>query len=332
MKKVNATKKITLLIGAVLMLAFAAGCAGTDKKAEAPKPEAAKIVKVRYSSFGGLNGLVAKFGKEKGFFNEDGLDVEFVEIDNPIAGLTSGDVDIADTATTNAIIGAGRGAPIKIVASMFRTKGPFYLIAQPDIKSVEDLKGKKIGVSTFGNGMDVYTRIILKKHGLDPNKDVTLIANGSYQKALASLETKQVDATIIHEPFVSFGEASGKAKLLVRGWDYLPNFHTGVLTASDKIIKEQPEAVAKVLKAYFKSQEYAKSHLDEYLDYAAKKTNLDKEVLKKAFAREIVLWENNPNVDIATLNDTQQIQLELGFQDKIYDVGKMVDLRFIPKK
>jgi ABC-type nitrate/sulfonate/bicarbonate transport system substrate-binding protein len=205
------------------------------------------------------------------------------------------------------------------------------LISKPEIKKVEDLKGKKVGISGFGTGLEVYTRIILQKHGLTPN-DVTFIANGSHSQAFASLESGQVDATIIHEPFVTLGETTGKARLLAKGWDYLPTFHTGVLTASSQFINKQPELVAKMIRAYFKSQEYAKSHPDEYLDYAMKNVKIDRAVLAEALKKEKVLWENNPDVNIDALNDTQRIQLEQGFQDKSYDLGKILDLRFIAKK
>ncbi len=59
---------------------------------------------------------------------------------------------------------------------------------------------------------------------------------------------------------------------------------------------------------------------------------VDAAVTDKAFERENVLWENNPDVDLNALQDTQQVQVDLGFQDKIYDIKDLLDLRFIPKK
>jgi ABC-type nitrate/sulfonate/bicarbonate transport system substrate-binding protein len=307
----------------------AGGSVSPSPSAGAPAPQT--LQKVRYAAFAGVSGLAVQFGNEKGFFKEEGLDVEFVVNQDPIAGLTSKDIDIADIATTSAIIAAGKGAPIKIVSSMFRTKGPFYLIGAPGINSIEELKGKKIGTAAFGSGLDVYTQTILKKHGLGKN-DVTLIANGVNDAAFASLTSGQVDATIIHEPFASLAESTGKGKLLAKGWDYLPNFHTGVLISRNDFIEKNPAVIEKLLRAYFKSQEYAKSHLDEYKTYFLSKIKIDQTAVDKAFERELVLWENNPDVDKKVLLETQQTQKDLGFQDQIYDVEKLVDLRFIPKK
>ncbi|WP_135551836.1 ABC transporter substrate-binding protein [Paenibacillus cymbidii] len=334
----------TTTVAALILTTVLAGCGAKDKPANGaggsaspsggsakPAQSAQPLQKIRYAAFAGVSGLAVQFGNEKGFFKEEGLDVEFVVNQDPIAGLTSKDIDIADIATTSAIIAAGKGAPIKIVSSMFRTKGPFYLIGAPGINSIADLKGKKVGAAAFGSGLDVYTQTILKKNGLGKN-DVTLIANGVNDAAFASLTSGQVDATIIHEPFASLAEITGKGKLLAKGWDYLPNFHTGVLISRNDYIEKHPDGVEKLLRAYFKSQEYAKSHLDEYKAYFLSKIKIDPAAVDKAFERELVLWENVPNVDKQSLLETQQIQKDLGFQDQIYDVDKILDLRFIPKK
>lgn len=136
---------LTLAMVMVLAACSSNSKGGQESKTASTTPSGGeqKLHKVRYAAFNGVSGLAVNFGAEKGFFKEEGLDVEFVTTQNPIESLTSKDVDIADVATTTAIIAAGKGAPIKIVSSMFRTKGPFYLVAAPGINSVEELKGKK---------------------------------------------------------------------------------------------------------------------------------------------------------------------------------------------
>lgn len=334
-------QRIGTVIMSLIVLSLVAACGanggGNAKsvegqvKEEAPESIKQELVKVKYAAFNGVSGLVAHFGAEKGFFAEEGLDVEFVATQNAVAALTSKDVDIADVATTQAIVAAGKGAPIKIVSSMFRTKGAFYLIGGKNINSIEDLKGKKVGAAVFGSGLDVYTQVILKEHGLSKN-DVTLVANGVNEAAYASLTSGQVDATIIHEPFVSLGEVSGDAKLLAKGWDYLPNFHTGVLASNNDFIAKNPEVIEKLLRAYFKSQEYAKSNLEEYKKYFLTQVKTDPKAIDLAFERENVLWENSPDVDKESLLETQKVQIELGFQDQIYEIDDILDLRFISKK
>lgn len=312
----------------------AAEPAGSDQSAQAggnADQASDKLQKVRYAPFNGVSGLAVRYGIEQGFFAEEGLDIELVSTQNPIEALTSKEVDVADSATTGVIVAAGKGAPVKIISSMFRTKGPFYLIARPEIKSVEELAGKKVGAAVLGTGLDVYTQSILQAHGLT-KQDVTYLATGVNEAAYASLTTGQVDATIIHEPFASLAEVEGTGHILAQGWDYLPTFHTGVLASSDAFIESSPELLEKLLRAYFKSQAYAKEHLEEYKAYFLEQVKVDPEAVDKAFEREAVLWENNPDVDRSALEDTQQIQVDLGFQDQIYPVDELLDLRFIPSK
>ncbi|HEY6737584.1 MAG TPA: ABC transporter substrate-binding protein [Actinopolymorphaceae bacterium] len=318
-------RRHALLATVVTVGLLVAGCASDP---DAGKERSGRIA-ITYASFAGPTGLPAKFGQAKGFFEDAGLDVTFVKAEDPVALVSSGDVDIADSDTTSALIAAGKGAPIKIVSSMFRTKGPFYLLGDTDIASVKDLVGKKVGIGRKGSGLEAYTRVILRENGIDESQ-VTLVPNGSYQAALASVENDQVDATIIHEPFVSLAEAEKKGKLLAKGWDYLPTFHTGVEIAHERFIEENPEALRKFLAAYFEAAEYAKAHPDEFEAFAAERTNVPRGVQAKALEREEPIWDNRPKVELARLAQTQRIQQELGFQDEVYDPRDLVDDSYAP--
>lgn len=329
----NMKKSIKVAIHFSLLLSlslFLASCSSGEESTSNQDTDNG-LDHVTYSAFDGLNGMAVRFGGEKGFFEEEGIDIEFTVASDEVAVLTSGDVDVADGSTTRIITGAGQGAPIKMVASMYRTQGPFYLLANNDIKSVEDLKGKDVGVGIIGSGMDVYVRYILEEHGLSAD-DVNLINNGVYQQGYATLENGQVDATLIHEPFVTMAEDTGSAHLLARGWDYLPEFHTGVLAANDTFIEERPEVLESFLKAYYKSQEYAKNNQEEYIEYVIQHVEIDPDVLKKALDREDELWVNDMPLDVDRIIDSQNIQLELGFQEEEYDIESMVDTSFVSEE
>lgn len=327
-------RKTKYFLASLLLAFLAIGLVACGDKKEDSKNSSngnkEGLEKVTYAVFDGLNGMAVRFGHAKGFFEDEGIDLELVVVKDEVAALTTGDVDIADASTTKIIIGAGKGAPLKIVSSMYRTRGPFYLIAKPEIKSVEDLKGKNVGIALAGSGMEVYTRKILEDHKVSPD-DVNLINNGLYQQGYASLQTGQVDATIIHEPFVTLGEATGDAHLLALGWEYLPDFHTGVLATNNEFAEKHPELITKVLKAYLKSQTYAKEHIDEYVEFVLQHVEIEEDVLRKALEREDVLWENKLFVEVDRLKATQKLQYDLGFQDELYDIDSIVDNSFIPE-
>ncbi|SHJ62655.1 NitT/TauT family transport system substrate-binding protein [Anaerocolumna jejuensis DSM 15929] len=289
------------------------------------------LVHVRFSAFNGITSAGLRYGLEKGIFKKAGVDLELVEVDDKIAALASNSTDMADVNTSQAIVAAHSGAAFKLVSSMFRTKGAFHLIANPSIKSIADLKGKKIGIAIKGSGLELTVLEILDQNGIKPG-DVTLIANGAYQQAYASLVAGQVDATVIHEPFVTIGEKEGKAKLLALGWDYVPDLNTGVIVAGDKIISENPDAVKKVIQGYVDSYNYAKENWEDYIKWSAKYLNLDEEVVRSAYEREDVIWKNDPNIDLDSINKTQELQKKWGFQDEVFDVTPYVDLSFLPNK
>lgn len=314
------------------LLAVLTACSRNEKSAAVPtEPETAALQAVRYAGYSGITGLGVQLGIAKGFFKEEGLALEFIDTRDPIAGLASNDIDIADWNTTGAIVAAGKGVPVTIVSSLFRHVGPFYLVAAPDIGSIADLKGKTVGAAAFGSGLDVYARTILAKEGVGA-KDATFVANGVAAAALATLENGSVSATIIHEPFASLAEATGKGKVLAAGYDYLPRFHTGVVIARNTFLAQSPELVEKFLRAYFRSNAYAKENLDEYKAFYAARLKLDPKVVDAAVQRELPIWSNDPRVSLEEIDETQKIQLSLGFQPEIYDAAKFIDTRFIPQQ
>lgn len=340
-------RKVTSIITTVLITGtLLAGCGTTDAKQTAAngsagsptgsseKTEAKELVKIRYGT-ATEDAAWALLAEKKGFFKQledQGIDLEIVQLNNGgFQALQSGEVDITDCSTTDAIVAAGKGGSFKIVANMYRSMGPFYLVGQPGIEKIEDLKGKKVGVGTFGGGYEVFLRAILKKHGLDADKDVKMVNNAGkgWVSILASLEANQVAASMIEEPAVTVGESKGTIKLLAKGWDYLPTFHTGVLAATDKVIKEHPDQLKAVVKFYFDTYKYAKQNqYTEWLDFLTEFRKIDREVQKKSLEREDPIWDNNAVVDLKRIEETQQIQIDLGLQKEKYDVSKFIDNRF----
>jgi NitT/TauT family transport system substrate-binding protein len=137
--------------------------------------------------------------KDMGIFEKYGLDVQIVFIRGAglnVAALVGGDVHIAFAAGLPAIAAAARGAPIVLLATLGPTE--YQLVSQPSISSIQQLKGKTIGVANFGAGDYFVLRRLLPKMGLAPDKDVKIIAVGatqSYEK-LQILLTGRIDSTL----------------------------------------------------------------------------------------------------------------------------------------
>ena len=141
----------------------------------------------------GFPDLAAQFvplplGEKRGFFKEEGIQGEFIRIRPAIssAALVGGEIDY-DAVIGNGIGAAIRGLPVRLVAC-FMPATPIAIIARPDIKSVQDLKGKAIGLNTFGGTLESISRLIVKHFGLDPDKDIKFLATGTADSRFAAMK------------------------------------------------------------------------------------------------------------------------------------------------
>ena len=116
--------------------------------------------------------------REKGFYRVEGLDVDYVIMKPQVAmqALIAGDVGYT-TALGSTIRAAIRGVPLRVVMTI-ADKPLFALIARPGINSVEELKGKLLGISSFGASTDTYARALLRRYKLIPNENVKILALG----------------------------------------------------------------------------------------------------------------------------------------------------------
>jgi len=116
---------------------------------------------------------------KKGFLKEEGIDAEIIRVTGgaSAAALSSGDLDYGTGMTLG---GSMTGLPVKVVAC-FVPAPVFALVARPEIKTVQELKGKTVGISTFG-GLSIFgARVIVKHFGLEPDKDIKFVALGAVE-------------------------------------------------------------------------------------------------------------------------------------------------------
>jgi NitT/TauT family transport system substrate-binding protein len=157
-------------------------------------------VKVSYSNPIATN-LPEWMAFEAGIFKQNGLDVELTNIASStgIPAVLSGDVQFAAIGGSETLSAAVQGADLAIIG-ISAPVYPFVLMAQPSITSIDQLKGKKIGVSNVGSSSDIATRVMLRKVGLDPENDVTIVPVGSLQNRTAALINGAIDAGVAQPP------------------------------------------------------------------------------------------------------------------------------------
>src|SRR5688572_16716532 len=178
--------------------------------------------------------------REKGFYRAEGLEVDYVIMKPQIAmqALIAGDVGYT-TALGSTIRAAIRGVPVRVVMTI-ADKPLFALITRPEITTVEELKGKLLGISSFGASTDTYARALLRRHNLVPNQDVKILALGGGTNRVAAMETGAIDGALIEAPYNVMLERKGFRNILFVG-DLIPSPLAGFGTRLEKIQKQPNE-------------------------------------------------------------------------------------------
>jgi NitT/TauT family transport system substrate-binding protein len=197
---------------------------------------------------------------KRGFFKEEDIDAEVIRMNANISvtALATGDIDYT-TIFGSVVRAAIRGLPVRVVAS-FLDSPTQMLLARQDFKSVKELKGKTLGVSTFGATADVAARMMLRYSGVDPEKDMKIIALGADQARFTALKEGIVDVIVISPPADVEGRKFG-LRVLARAYE-LFNFPFVGLGANVKKLSDKPDEVKRVIKALIKANRYIRSNRD----------------------------------------------------------------------
>jgi NitT/TauT family transport system substrate-binding protein len=232
-----------------------------------------------YSNIAGAE-LGLWYALEKGAFAARNLEVDAQLVSggaNTMAALLAGQLQLADVGGSEALSAVASGADLVVVATLSPVY-PYVFEVIPDIQTTEDLVGKKIGVATLGGSADVATRVALRSAGLDPDKDVTIVATGSAQNRTAALasgaiqagmvggppETLEVEARGLH-PLMDLAAlklpAANTSVVVQRAWldgnrEVVQRYVDSIIDAAARLKKDKPGGMA-VLKKYFKSDDDA---------------------------------------------------------------------------
>jgi NitT/TauT family transport system substrate-binding protein len=238
------TKTIAVLVGVLAILATACGGGaggGTAATSAPPATQAAASptatprpcctkVTAAYSNISADDWL-SWYAFEKGIFKENGLEVDLQSINGGAqtgAALLANQIQIGQFGGAEALSANAGGGDLVLVANLAPVY-PYKLYVQKGITSVAGLKGKKVGVSNAGGSSDIATRAALKSAGLDPDKDVTIVAVGSHANRTAALLAGSIDAGVDDPPEDLELVKAGLTALVDLAGQKLPAANTGVI-------------------------------------------------------------------------------------------------------
>jgi NitT/TauT family transport system substrate-binding protein len=178
-----------------------------------------------------------------------------------VQAMLGGDVAFAGAGGNAAVDATLAGGDFVMVGSLAKVPA-FYIMALPEIKSIEDLRGKTVGVTRFGSSTDFTMRYVLKKHGLEPGRDVALIQTGDIMASATSLSTKLIAAAPLSSPANVRAQEAG-AKILMNMGTAGVYFPHDAWMARRSFINTHEDVVRRFLKAY--SEGVHRMHADPAL-------------------------------------------------------------------
>jgi NitT/TauT family transport system substrate-binding protein len=239
-----------LLVVPIVLFGFAASNA---LPAESPQKRTLVRMGLAARSTTSMPFFVAK---ERGFFREEGLDVELIVMQAiQTIQATLGNSTQFASATGSAVSSAVRGADIKVILAV-TDRPSFDLIVQPNITSVQQLRGKKIGTGGVGSLAEILARRILEVNGVRP-EEVAILATGPSHVTYLSLKAKVIDAAPLQMPLTFTAQDEGFRKLVDAGDVY--RAVQGGLATTKAMLSEQPELVTKVVRAMMRAIRLIKS-------------------------------------------------------------------------
>lgn len=233
-----------------VLLFFLALLAPSEVRPEGPLQR----VVITYSSRS-IASIDLYIAQERGFFREEGLEAQLVQVraTAAIAALVSGEVHALGS-IGSAVRAIQRGAPAKVLAVSLR-RPLFWLVSRPELKSFSELKGKVMGTTTLGGSQHTAGIRLLRKAGLDPDKDVTVILAGDVPTQLQALVSSSIQVGILSPPTVIVARDKFKMNVLASAMDQFTSLQNG-LAVTERNLQEQRELIKRILRARAKGSRY----------------------------------------------------------------------------
>jgi len=272
--------------------------------------------------------LSLPLGQKPGFFQQEGLQAEFIRIRSTVAltALVSGELDY-HTVLGPGIAAAIRGAPVRIVACYTPTVAT-ALIARPEFKSVEELKGKTIGLNSYGGGLEGQAKLIFKRLGLDPDKDIKFLATGGVESRLTALKQELTAATIGSPPIDFLGKKLGFIVLARAG--ELFSYPSSGLIVNVRKIKEKPDEIKRMIRAGIRANRYISQNREATIQAMAEWMKIDREMAAATYNSVVKTYGDDlslPESGLRLLIDEAKKAANLSREVSLSEVADLSILR-----
>ena len=286
------------------------------------------------------NGMPFGIALAKGYFKDEGLNITGLissagggtTLRNMLAG---GGVPYGEVNPGVVVSAIQAGADLKIVSDNVLTVAEFVWAVKADspIKTIKDLKGKKMGYTNPRSTSQALANMLLQTAGYKP-EDVELVKTGGFGEGVAALDAGLVDIAPVTEPLWS--KLKNKYRAVVVASDVLPPLDNVVGVATVEMMEKRGDFIRAVIRARRKAVQFMKEHPDEAAEIVAKQYNIEPEVAKSAVrnlttstTKGVPYWGDG-QIHLEGLKRMIEAQRSVGAITGDVDYSKIVDTRFLP--
>ena len=293
------------LLAPCLLLVLSIWLLGVPASGRAQEKVAPEKVRVAVAT-GSLAFLVPFVAKDRGFYLKHGADVELIQMrpNVAMAALISGDIDYVEL-IGSIIRSSAKGLPVKAISTSI--KAPFFsIVAQPKYKTIKDLKGAIIGLTSIGGTNHVSTRLTLKHFGIDPEKDVKLLAIGDERLMYDAFKIGRADAVVVAPPFSVLLKREG-FPLLAHTAQHVVIPFSGLGTTVERIKSNRPQ-IKKLLKAEIEALRFIQSSAGGTTEVIRKRFNMDEKLARESYDVVVDAYSRDGRVPLDGVDILLQIE------------------------
>jgi len=262
--------------------------------------------------------LAFSTSRDKGYYRDEGLDVELILMSAPIASraLLSGDVEVA-TVGGAGLLPVLSGAPLRFIFTTYN-RPMFWLFGKAEIRSVKELKGKRVGVSGIGSGPDSLLREALRRNALEGGRDVAILSLGVMPTIYSGLQSGVVDAAMLSPPFTFRAEEDGFRELIAFPKQDLVEMQGSILV-KESFLQSDPATLEKFIRATYKGFLYIKQNRSGTIPILGRYFKVKEDFVAKAYEQVV----RPAMTQDGTLNEEMQ-------KKAVENVLKRLDLKEAP--
>ncbi len=271
-----------------------------------------------------------------GYFKDENLTVELVRFDGGVGSLrasASGAIDLAGTSAEPVLDAIANGADVKIVYTYAPNVDVSFAVSA-GIKTLADLKGKKMGVQEPGGFADVMTRIVLKKAGIDP-KDVTFVTTTTAGRVQA-LAAGTTDTAVLHiDQVKTVQKQTPTISVLANMWEILTDYQYSVYIVPTQTLKDDPNTTECTIRALMRANRamYDPANRQKVIDIAVKEGKIDATIAGETFDLLVKAkaWPQNEGLLKANIEGTIKSERDFGKITKAMTFEDVTDLTIVKR-